>query len=150
MTFLTSPAHGWGLLSPFPPFRYFPHFPSLSKQTLALEYHVYIWLVLLQLSCGDTCQKWMLFKEFNRYFCRIENFANGEINEQSFSNPHSRWCWQTRDICLTKQVAWYQLIFDQFLQRSPTRTAKTTKLVTRWWNYIFCSISECNGVIHVT
>ena len=22
------------------------------------------------------------------YFCEIENFAYGEINEQSFSNPH--------------------------------------------------------------
>ena len=36
---------GWGLLSQFPPFRYFPNFPSLSKQTLVIEYHVYIWLV---------------------------------------------------------------------------------------------------------
>ena len=38
-------ARGWGLLSQFPPFRYFPHFPLLSKQTLAIEYRVYIWQV---------------------------------------------------------------------------------------------------------
>ena len=30
----------------------------------------------------------MWFKESNRYFCKIENFAYGEISEQSFSNPH--------------------------------------------------------------
>ena len=26
--------------------------------------------------------------ESYRYFCKIENFAYGEINERSFSNPH--------------------------------------------------------------
>ena len=26
----------------------------------------------------------------SRYFCQIENFAYGEINERSFSNPHPR------------------------------------------------------------
>ena len=55
---------------------------------LAVEYHVHIWQVSPQLSCGDTCQIWMRFKEYNRYFCQIENFAYGEIDERSFSNPH--------------------------------------------------------------
>ena len=77
-----------GLLSRFPPFRSFPNFSALSKHTLDIEYHVYIWQVSPQLSCGDTCQIWKWFKESNRYFCKIENFANGEINERSFSNPH--------------------------------------------------------------
>ena len=81
-------ALGWGLLSEFSPFRYFPHFPLLSKQTLAIEYHVYIWQVSPQLSCGDTCQIWMWFRESSRCFCKIENFAYGEISERSFSNPH--------------------------------------------------------------
>ena len=79
-----------GLLSYFLPFRYFPNFSALSKHTLAIEYHVNIWQVLPQLSCADTCQIWMWFKESKRYFCNIENFAYGEINERSFSNPHSR------------------------------------------------------------
>ena len=61
----------------------------MSKQTLAIEYHVYIWQVLPQLSCGDTCQIWMWFRESNRYFRNIENFAYGEISERSFSNPHT-------------------------------------------------------------
>ena len=43
-----------------------------------------------QLSCSDTCQIWMWFRESNRYFCKIENFAFVEISEQSFGNPHPR------------------------------------------------------------
>ena len=46
---------GWGLLSQFPPFRYFPKFSPLSKYTLIVKYRVYIWQVSPQLSCGDTC-----------------------------------------------------------------------------------------------
>ena len=57
---------------------------------LTTEYHVHIWQVLPQLSCGDTCQIWMRCKECNRYFCEIEIFAYGEIDERSFSNPHPR------------------------------------------------------------
>ena len=55
---------------------------------LAIEYYVHIWQVLPQLSCGGTCHIWMWFKECNWYFCEIENFAYGEIDERSFSNPH--------------------------------------------------------------
>ena len=80
----------WGLLSQFPPVHYFLIFSALSKHTIDIEYHLNIWQVPPQLSCGDTCQIWMWFKESKRYFCKIENFAYGEINEQSFSNPHPR------------------------------------------------------------
>ena len=80
------PSLGWGLLRQFPPFRYFPIFSALPKHTLDIEYYVYLWQVSPQLSCGDTCQIWMWFKS-NSYFCKIENFAYGEINERSFSNP---------------------------------------------------------------
>ena len=44
------------LLSQFPPFRYFPNFSISSKHTLYIEYHVCIWQVSPQLSCGGTCQ----------------------------------------------------------------------------------------------
>ena len=77
---------GWRLLSQFPPFRYFPNFSSLLKQTV--KYRIYIWLVSPQVSCGDTCQIWMWFDESNMYFCETENFAYGEINEPSLSTPH--------------------------------------------------------------
>ena len=75
--------HGWGLLSQFPPFRYFPNFSALSKHTLYIDYHIYIWQISPQLSCGDTCQIWMWFKESNSYFCKVENFAYWEINERA-------------------------------------------------------------------
>ena len=86
---------GWGLLTRFPPFRYFPNFSTSPKYMLAIEYHVHIWQVLPQLSCGDTCHIWMWFKECNRYFCEIDNFAYGEIDERSFSNPHP---WRNRAV----------------------------------------------------
>ena len=79
---------GWGLLSQFPPFRYNANFSASPKYMLAIKYHGHIWQVSPQLSCGDICQIWMWYKEYNRYFGRIKNLAYGEINERSFSNPH--------------------------------------------------------------
>ena len=60
---------------------------------LAIEYHFHIWQVSPQLSCGGTSQIWRRFKECNRYFCEIKNFAYGEIEERSFSNPPPQRCW---------------------------------------------------------
>ena len=62
---------------------------------LAIEYHVIIGQVSPQLSCGDTCQIWMKFKECIKYFCQIEYFAYGEIDELNFSNPHPRYLIQS-------------------------------------------------------
>ena len=80
-------ARVWGLLSQFPPFRYFPNFSASPKCKLPIDYHIYFWQVSPQLSCGDTCQIWMWYRESNWYFCKIEKFAYGEINERSFGNP---------------------------------------------------------------
>ena len=63
---------GWGSLNQFSPFHYFSIFSTLIKQMLGIEHHVYIWQVSPQLSCGDTCQIWMWFKEYMRYFCKIK------------------------------------------------------------------------------
>ena len=86
--------------SQFSPFHLFPEFSALSKHTLDIAYHICIWQVSPQLSCGDTYQIWMGFKEFNRYFWKIESFSYGEINERSFSNPTSGvssiWLWATK------------------------------------------------------
>ena len=79
---------GWGLLSQFPPFRYFPKFSALSKHTLTIKYNVHIWQVSPQLSCGDTCQIWTWFEVSNLLFWEIEICRNEEINRRSFSNPH--------------------------------------------------------------
>ena len=53
---------------------------------LPIEYFAHIWQVSLQLSCGDTCQIWMSFKQSNRYICKVTNFHNREINKQNFSH----------------------------------------------------------------
>ena len=49
---------GVGVTKPISPFRYFPYILPLSKHWLHFEYHVHIWQVSPQLSCGDTCQIW--------------------------------------------------------------------------------------------
>ena len=36
-------AQGWGLLSQFPPFRYFPNFSDLLVNWLSMECHLHIW-----------------------------------------------------------------------------------------------------------
>ena len=77
---------------------------------LAIEYHVHIWQVLPQLSCGDTCQIWMWFKQCNRYFCEIENFAYGEIDERSYSNP-TPWCLLWVQVRLVRCCCRYRTIW---------------------------------------
>ena len=100
-------ALGWGLLSRFPPFRYFPDISTSPKYMLAIEYHVHFGQVLPQLSCGDTCQIWIWSRECNKYFCEIENFAYGEIDERSLSNTTSGGssAWRPHT-CMSSGHAW--------------------------------------------
>ena len=84
----TSTIQWWGLLGRFLPFPHFPNFATSPKYMLFIEYHNHIWQVSPQLSCGDIYQIWMWFKEYNRYWFEIENFAYGEIDEWSYSAPH--------------------------------------------------------------
>ena len=50
---------GVGGTKPISPF---PIFSALSIHCLFIKYHVHIWQVSPQLSCGDTCLTWMWFK----------------------------------------------------------------------------------------
>ena len=77
---------GWVLLCQFSPFRYFPNF-SQSNQQFPVWYHIHIWQVSPQLSCGDTWQIWTWLEISDLYFCWIKISRNGEINEWSFNNP---------------------------------------------------------------
>ena len=81
---------GVGVTEPISSIPLLSNFSTSLKYMSPIEYHIYIWQVSLQLSCGDTCQISMWCKESNRYFCMIENFAYGGINEGNFSNPHPR------------------------------------------------------------
>ena len=78
---------GWGLLYQFPPFHYFQKFSALFKHIWVIEYHIYIWQVSPQLSCGDTCQIWMWFNKSNSSYGKIKHFAYRVINERSLTNP---------------------------------------------------------------
>ena len=154
-------AQGWGLLSQFSPFRYFPHFPLLPKQTLAIEYRVHIWQVSPQLSCGDTCQICMWIGESNRYFCKIEKFAYGEISERSFSNPHPwygictllRWShsleWNHTK-CLIKQNCQLHRIWI-LMEKDFSEMGLWTQMTNQckfWWHLSFEKLVRSNYLRH--
>ena len=53
---------GVGVTKPISSVPLFSEFLEMSKESLAIEYHVYIWQVSPQLSCDDICQIWMWFE----------------------------------------------------------------------------------------
>ena len=95
-----------GLLSQFCPFRYFPNFSALSRHTLAFKYHIYIWQVSAQLGCDYTCQIWKWFKNITGTL-HDRNFAYGEINERSFSNPHPCRAWKHQALSARTRAGTY-------------------------------------------
>ena len=96
-----------GVTKPISSVPLFSEFFIIVKHTLAIEYHLYIWQVSPQPSCGDTCQIWMWFKEYSRYFCKMENLVYGEINEWRFSNPHQKQTTGERGI--PSQLCWLEI-----------------------------------------
>ena len=64
----------------------------------------------------------MWFKESNSYFCKIENFAYGEINEQSFSNPHPWWLAPAGVRSCAAQVKIWDLIKDMHIKYNGPQT----------------------------
>ena len=80
---------GVGITKPVSSLPLFSLFSEWSKHQLPIEYHVHIWQMSPQLSRGDTCQIWIWFKEYDKYFWNIENIHNKEIHG-SCSNPHPR------------------------------------------------------------
>ena len=77
--------HELGLLNQLPPFRYLINFSPLLKHWLPNEYHVYIWLALLQLSSGKWFKDHINYQGF--FFAKSKNVLRDEVNERSFSNP---------------------------------------------------------------
>ena len=69
--------------------------PLYSEFFSIVKTHVRYLISCLYLPGSASAQlRWYLsicmwIKESNSYFCKIENFAYGEINKRSFSNPHS-------------------------------------------------------------
>ena len=94
----------WGVTKPISSVPLFSEFSSLVKHMLTIEGHVCIWQVSPQLSCGDTCQIWMWFNEFDNHFCK--NFAFREINQRSLSNPRP---WSERQGHSGFQIIFYHI-----------------------------------------
>ena len=145
-------SQGWELLHRFPPFHYFPNFSTSPNYMLAIEYHVQIWQVSPQFSCGDICPIWMRFKECNRYFYEIENFAYGEIDEQcrkisgDFITPTGTpmWVRWANDHTFTGQdgsneldLGWIRPVVAEFWVRKVPRALNTpvdTPMWPQWAN----------------
>ena len=61
---------------------------SHISQWLPVWYHIHIWQVSPQLSCGDTWRKYERDLKYLSYdFWKIKISRDGEIIERSFSNP---------------------------------------------------------------
>ena len=87
---------GWGLLSRFPPFLYFSNFSTSLKYMLAIEYHVHIWQVSPQLTCRDTCQIWMTFKDATLRCWKFCSFMWRQNGGECVSNHQSHDCLLSR------------------------------------------------------
>ena len=70
----------------------------------------------------------MWFQESYRYFCKIENFANGEINERNFSNPHP-WF-----------LGMYSSLCNSFEYRSPVDEISCSDLTSRQGTRIILTV----------
>ena len=62
-------------------------FSALSKHHLAIECHFHILQVSSQLSCGDTRQIKMWFKESNRYFCKMKHCLIERVTNVALESP---------------------------------------------------------------
>ena len=78
---------GWGLVSRFPPLHYFPNFSTSPKYMLAIKYHVHIWQVSPQLSCGDTYQIWMWSKNVTGTFARSKILLTEKLTKGALVTP---------------------------------------------------------------
>ena len=73
-------------------FFHFPSFSESSQHLLPVKYHIHVWQMLPQISCGDTCQIWMWFKEPITYtFTRlkISHTEKLTIFQRTFLNAFS-------------------------------------------------------------
>ena len=87
----------------------------LQKYLLNSLNHIHIWQVSPQLSCGDTCQVWMLHLITNVSFDNVERFRSQRNGGNWLSNPHPRtwWCpcfhccWWVHTLAMITRYAWH-------------------------------------------
>ena len=81
------PCPGVGVTKPISSVPLLSDIFDIVKHTSCIEYHVYIWQVSPQPSCGDTCQIWMWFKEYNGHFCEIEYMLTEKLTNGALITP---------------------------------------------------------------
>ena len=95
----------------------------------------------------------MWFKEANIYFCKIENFAYGEINERSFSNPHPRALCQSQDVSTSMKNTQQRMGINLCqMRRTPSYigdNVQNTMAFTDIWvlSYIDGLVQDCSNSI---
>ena len=69
------------------------HIANYLWSLFSLIFHQYLWHESLKfspvaslLSCCESYEIWLLFKEFNPYFCKIWLILYGETNDKVFTN----------------------------------------------------------------
>ena len=83
------PGQGWGFLSQFLPFRYFPNFPALLK-------HNTYWILHLYLTGATATQLWWHLSNINviqsiwQLLLQVWKIFLTETLTNSYSNPHPR------------------------------------------------------------
>ena len=83
-----------------------------------------------EINTTATCQTLMWSKEFNRNFCKTDNFSSGEINYRSFSTRHT-WSPNTRTICSVMTRYWWRIRITTNVITNPYPYPNETILVRR-------------------
>ena len=98
----------------------------------AVEYHhFYILQSVATARLWGYLSNIMWFQESNRYFCKIENFANGEITKQSFISYPSYSVWEfliQDNTCISQGPMSY---------KPTTQKMKYCKMIVLiWWHWV--------------
>ena len=72
--------------------KWLSNFSTSLEYTLAIEYDVYIWQVSPRVSCGDTCQIWLCFKDQKATFARSNTLLTEKLKSEALTQYHGCWC----------------------------------------------------------
>ena len=65
--------------------KWLSNFSTSLDYTLAIEYDVYIWQVSPRVSCGDTCQIWLCFKDQKATFARSNTLLTEKLKSEALT-----------------------------------------------------------------
>ena len=94
-----------------------PNHSEISKHWLPVQYHVHIWHVSSQISCGDTSQIWTRFKVSYQHFCLYKIPVMENLTKWASVTKISGGPSQYKDTVLSVQI-----------KRSPNRLNFTMKI----------------------